>query len=107
MPQHPPLPRSHRVIRLRHDAPAKPAAGAACNGCGVCCAWAPCPAGILLSRRRVGRCRALAWDGARYRCNLLRMPARHLRWLPASWVERLAARWIAAGAGCDSTLALH
>jgi hypothetical protein len=97
---------SSRVIRLRVDAPAKPATGAACNGCGVCCAWAPCPAGVLISGRRHGRCRALGWDGARYRCGLLARPQRFVRWLPAAWVHRLAARWIAAGQGCDATLSV-
>ena len=98
--RHPPA----RVIRLRADAPGKPAEGAACNGCGVCCAWAPCPAGIWVSGRRQGRCRALAWDGARYRCGLLAQPRRFVRWLPAAWTRRLAARWIAAGQGCDAAL---
>ncbi|MCP5287440.1 MAG: hypothetical protein H6933_21325 [Burkholderiaceae bacterium] len=93
-----------RVIRLRADAPGKPDLGQPCNGCGVCCAWAPCPAGIWVSRRRQGRCRALGWDGSRYRCGLLAQPRRFVRWLPEAWTRRLAARWIAAGEGCDAAL---
>jgi len=95
---------SARVILLRPEAPAKPAPGQPCNGCGVCCAAEPCPVGQWLSRRRHGACRALAWhDGdARYRCGLLAEPARWLPWLPQALTRRLARRWIAAGDGCDS-----
>jgi hypothetical protein len=93
-----------KVILLHAEAPPKPAAGAPCNGCGVCCAWAPCPLGIVVSRRRQGPCRALDWDGARYVCGMLTTPRRHLPWLPAGWTRRLAQRWIAAGAGCDADL---
>jgi hypothetical protein len=106
MPHRPAAPpaRAQRVLRLRVDAPPKPQVGADCNGCGVCCAWAPCPAGIWVSRRRHGRCRALLWDGGAYRCGLLAAPRRFLPLLPAAWTRRLAARWIAAGRGCDAEL---
>jgi hypothetical protein len=89
---------AHQVIFLHPEAPAKPPAGAACNGCGVCCASAPCPLGMWLSRRRHGACAALQWDegGARYRCGALSRGGR-------LW-QALARRWIAAGKGCDSTL---
>lgn len=86
------------VIRIHADAPSKPALGAGCNGCGVCCLAEPCPVGRVVSLRRVGPCRALRWQskeggaGARYRCAL--MASRVLR--------PLVARWIAAGQGCDS-----
>lgn len=94
---------STRVIRLHAEAPQKPPPGAACNGCGVCCAAEPCPLGALLSRRRNGECVALQWhaDAARYRCGVVDDPARWLRWLPRRWGVALASRWIAAGAGCD------
>jgi hypothetical protein len=90
--------RAH-VIHLHRLAPAKPAPGDACNGCGVCCAAEPCPLGIVVSRRRRGACAALRWDdaAARYRCALLPEAA------PAPQ-RRLVARWIAAGAGCDCDL---
>lgn len=96
-----------QVVHLHRAAPAKPAVGAPCNGCGVCCAAEPCPAGMLLFRRRHGPCPALAWDDTaqRYRCGLLVAPTTHLRWLPrrsSGLAARLFARWIAAGAGCDS-----
>jgi hypothetical protein len=96
----------HRVIMLQPEAPAKPAEGAACNGCGVCCATAPCPLGMWLSKRRRGECRALAFDAAdrRYRCGVIVAPGRWLPWLPAALARRLARRWIAAARGCDSDL---
>lgn len=94
------------VIHLHPDAPAKPPAGAACNGCGVCCAWQPCPLGVLASGRRHGACAALRWDdgGRHYRCGLLSAPRSVWPRCPAALVpllQRLARRWIAAGIGCD------
>jgi hypothetical protein len=85
----------HRVVYLHPDAPAKPAVGQPCNGCGVCCLAEPCPVGIVLSRKLKGACTALRWEGARYTCGALQ-GGRLRRW----WV----ARWIAAGQGCDSSL---
>ncbi len=94
----------HQVILLHPEAPPKPAEGQACNGCGVCCAAAPCPVGQLLSRRRHGACVALQWqaDDQRYRCGVVAEPRRWLPWLPATWGRALALRWIAAAQGCDS-----
>ena len=85
-----------RTIRIHAAAPAKPAWGTACNGCGVCCLAEPCPVGMLVSLRRRGACRALRWDdaAARYRCALMKIPV----------LKTVARRWIAAGQGCDSDL---
>ena len=94
----------HDVILLHPDAPAKPATGQPCNGCGVCCAWAPCPLGMLLSRRRRGPCRALVWQDGLYRCGVLLAPRAHLRWLPGRVTQALARRWIGAARGCDADL---
>ena len=92
---------SARVIHLHAEAPPKPALGAACNGCGWCCAAEPCPVGMLVSGRRRGACHALQWDASqrRYRCGVL---ARATRLGPLA--RRIASRWIAAGAGCDAAL---
>ena len=105
MPTEPP----HRVILLRADAPPKPAVGAACNGCGLCCAAAPCPLGVLVSRRWRGRCRALVWDRTQslYRCAMAATPALVLPWLPRAswaWVARASRRWISSASGCDATI---
>lgn len=88
-----------QIIRIHADAPLKPPLGAACNGCGVCCLAEPCPAGMLVSLKRRGACRALRWSDAerRYRCGLMQDSSRQ-RTPWARWVRRL----IAAGAGCDS-----
>ena len=97
---------SHPVILLHIAAPSKPPTGAACNGCGLCCAAAPCPMGMLLSRRRRGACKALQWDpdGRRYLCGVVVQPKRWLPWLPAAWGAWLARRWIAAASGCDADI---
>ncbi|MBL8360559.1 MAG: hypothetical protein JNN18_08700 [Rubrivivax sp.] len=87
------------VVWLQPAAPRKPAEGAPCNGCGLCCAAEPCPLGILLTRRLRGRCAALTWDEAamRYHCGAVTRSPAPLR--------RLVLRWIGAAQGCDSSLA--
>ena len=96
----------HQIIHLHASAPAKPAEGRACNGCGVCCAVEPCPLGQWLSRKRRGACAALQWSDAerRYRCGAVATPVRFMPWLPEAWGRRLALRWISAAKGCDSNL---
>jgi len=86
-----------RLIRLEAAAPAKPAAGADCNGCGACCALVTCPLGRLRFLRVRGPCPGLRWDpaAARYFCGLVEAGG--------PWRRRLAGRWIAAGSGCDMT----
>jgi hypothetical protein len=86
-----------KVIHLHPDAPPKPEAGAACNGCGVCCAWAPCPLGALLSMKRHGRCRMLRWNDAQRRYGCGALAGGRLR-------RAVVGRWIAAGVGCDAEL---
>ena len=96
-----------RTIHIHPAAPAKPAWGEPCNGCGVCCLAEPCPVGMLVSRKRRGACDALVWDEqkSRYLCGVATEPARFMapRWL-ASLASRFALRWIAAGQGCDCDL---
>ncbi len=98
-----------QVIHIHPEAPVLPAFGAPCNGCGVCCLSEPCPLGRLISRRSVGACDALRWDGARavYRCGAISDPRGVLgpRWgWAAPLLQRLARRWISAGSGCDAAL---
>jgi hypothetical protein len=82
-------------------APEKPLPGKPCNGCGVCCAIAPCPLSRLLLGHRRGACPALTWqaghDNERYVCGLVVAPTGFARGLP----RRFVLRWIAAGSGCD------
>lgn len=109
--------KSRQVILIHPGAPPKPAPGAPCNGCGVCCLLEPCPLGVLLSRRRRGACVAVRWrsDVHQYRCGAVSEPVdvlqqllplslrRLIPWL-APGLAHLATRWIAAGQGCDSTV---
>jgi hypothetical protein len=93
-------------IALHAAAPDKPLFGEPCNGCGACCAAAPCPVSRLLLAHRAGSCPALTWrvDQQRYVCGMVVDPAGQLRWLPRSFVaigSRACRRWIAAGTGCD------
>ncbi|MBM5571913.1 MULTISPECIES: hypothetical protein [Deefgea] len=96
-----------KVIHLHRLTPNKPVIGEPCNGCGACCAVEPCPMGILISRKRHGRCDALLWDDAqtRYVCGMATQPKAYLAvnwtWLNRR-LSRWAKRWIAAGVGCDS-----
>ena len=96
-----------QIIHLRDAAPAKPAMGQACNGCGVCCLAEPCPLGRVLSGRTHGACDALRWaaDQRRYQCGAVVDPQGVWPWLPNAAVplaRRLALRWISAAQGCDS-----
>lgn len=104
-----------RVIWIHPEAPPKPALGAPCNGCGVCCLAEPCPVGMVVSLKRRGACRALVWsdDGHQYRCGMLVHPSRYVGWptlRPDALLNRLmrryARRLIAAGIGCDADLDL-
>lgn len=95
-----------QIVHLHREAPAKPTVGAACNGCGVCCALETCPAARLRFLRSRGPCPALEWSAPerRYRCGLLNRPGHYFGMLPTraeAFARRLLARWIAAGQGCD------
>lgn len=101
-----------QTITIHRDAPAKPAQGAPCNGCGVCCAADPCPVARLFLWQWRGACRALIWDEStgHYRCGMLSDPAKHSRIVPAicnGLAKGFFAKRIAAGAGCDSSAVLE
>lgn len=98
-----------RIVYIEPEAPAKPATGAPCNGCGLCCLLEPCPVGILVSRRLRGACKALLWsqDAGRYRCGMVIAPGRFMPLTGprmAAWVSRLARRMISADMACDADL---
>lgn len=100
-----------QIIIIHADAPAKPALGQACNGCGVCCAAEPCPLSLTLLWPHQAPCRALIWNEAeqRYFCGMVSDPAQFLRWLPSRFnlaASRLFKRWIAADTVCDADVEL-
>lgn len=95
------------VIWVHQLAPAKPALGQRCNGCGVCCAAEPCPVARLFLWQFQGPCQALMWDQSqqRYFCGLLQQPRTYLRYLPTMLerpFQRYTASRIAADTACDS-----
>lgn len=95
-----------QIIHLHINAPRKPFEGEVCNGCGACCASAPCPVSLLFLRHRQGICPALEWapDASRYWCGMVKRPSYHLSWLPQSldaWFSKRVLRWIAANQACD------
>jgi hypothetical protein len=96
---------AERTIWLHRDAPPKPAAGAACNGCGVCCAAEPCPAGMLLSLRVRGRCRLLRFEPAqsRYHCGLMPGPGARRAARARGALDRRRPRLRLDGAGHFAT----
>ena len=111
-PAPPPSGPPGQVVWLHPAAPPKPAEGAPCNGCGLCCLAEPCPLGMLVSRRRTGPCVALRWSDAqqRYLCAMVADPG-GATGITRPWavgaLAWLARRWIAAGAGCDASVQAH
>ncbi|MFZ6816895.1 hypothetical protein [Undibacterium sp. Ji22W] len=97
----------NQIIWLHPEAPLKPIAGQACNGCGVCCLADPCPVARIFLWQWRGACRALIWSSVEghYRCGMVVSPSEHLLWLPPflePLTRSLVKRWIAAGIACDS-----
>jgi hypothetical protein len=97
---------TRQCVQIHAHAPAKPAIGLPCNGCGLCCAAEPCPVSRLWLGHTTGACRALQWSNVnkRYQCAMVTQPAAQLWWLPKVFntiFGRWVHRWIAAGVGCD------
>lgn len=97
----------YQTIEIHPLAPEKPPLGAACNGCGVCCAAEPCPVSLVLFRPRNKPCVALEWDGnqKRYLCGMVMHPSYYLPWIPSRFdaiATRIFKRWIAADQHCDA-----
>jgi len=102
----------HPTIRIHAAASDKPAVGAPCNGCGICCLAAPCPVSRLLLKHTENACPALVWqdDTLLYRCGMLQSPARYVRWLPGrldGLFIGLVRRWLALNIGCDSDIEIE
>jgi len=96
-----------QIIRIHAQAPDKPDLGQPCNGCGVCCAAAPCPVSLALLPQAQPACIALQWNQTqqRYFCGMVVAPNNYLKWLPTrlnALASRIFKRWIAAGQACDS-----
>ena len=95
------------TIEIHPLAPAQPRTGEPCNGCGVCCLAFPCPLGMVLSLKRMGRCSALRWSDAerRYLCGAISDASSTLPW-GLKWLaprlSQVARRWVASGIGCDT-----
>lgn len=101
-----------QVIHLHARAPMKPRLGDVCNGCGACCASAPCPISLVLLQHRQGPCPALRWsdEAQRYWCGMVVQPSHYLRWLPMrldAWFSKRVLRWIAANQACDFNAEMH
>lgn len=92
-------------VELHPLSPEKPVYGAPCNGCGICCAAAPCPVAFVFLFQFRGKCRALLWQGDRYVCGMVFSPDHYVKLITGRWREsggRFFASRIASGAGCDS-----
>ena len=98
------MPMHWQLLQVEPQAPAKPALGQPCNGCGLCCLAEPCPLGIVLRLRVRGACRLLRWEAQqqRYRCGAIVVASAAPLGMWARLWNRLARRWIAAGSGCDA-----
>lgn len=98
--------KQYRTVELHPLSPDKPAHGAPCNGCGVCCAVGPCPVAHVFLFQARGKCRALVWqdEPGLYVCGMVVCPERYMPLLPQALratAGRFFASRIAAGAGCD------
>ncbi|MCJ2132717.1 hypothetical protein MKK69_01310 [Methylobacterium sp. J-026] len=88
--------------------PVKPAKGAACNGCGYCCAEEPCHLAVeYIGAGTEGPCPALEFEENRAWCGLVRHASRYMD-LPNDWADAVLGEMFAAalgaGRGCDADL---
>lgn len=100
--------RFHALIPA--EGPRKPAYGAACNGCGLCCVAVPCSLAMAFIDQcdEAKPCPALEWADGRSWCGLIRNPAKYVK--PILWlaIGGKAAHFSASVAGdlikgsCDS-----
>ncbi|MDP4027071.1 hypothetical protein Q8W71_31260 [Methylobacterium sp. NEAU 140] len=86
--------------------PPKPPVGAACNGCGFCCAAEPCGiAREYIGAGAEGPCPALEFEAGRFWCGMVRRPGHYLG-LPHDWADAAIGATVAealgAGRGCDA-----
>lgn len=76
--------------------PPKPRYGAKCNGCGICCSLALCPAGEIAFKGAHAPCPALKLtpDGSRTFCELVLMEQ-------VAGIEPILATSLGIGKGCS------
>lgn len=89
-------------------APAKPAMGSTCNGCGQCCLASQCHLSLnLFGDIEEGFCPALKWNGEIYRCAVALDPTRYLAEHPHITYRSadLLCGGIANGCGCPDDVA--
>ena len=101
-----------QIIQIHALAPAKPALGEPCNGCGVCCAAEPCPVSLALLWPHQAPCKALIWHDVenRYLCGMVMQPSNYLVWLPIfadKFASKLFKRWIVADTNCDADVSIE
>ena len=84
-------------MRNLATAPEKPARGAPCNGCGLCCAAEVCKIGLEAGLRATAPCEAMRFDGERFRCMVVETERRMNGGFPA-----LVSLRLGIGIGCDS-----
>lgn len=88
--------------------PFKPAFGLPCNGCGYCCAEAPCGVAtqFIPDHPEEGPCRAMEFDAGQFVCGMIRHPSRYMPDLQNDWADGVLGGMIAealgAGRGCDA-----
>lgn len=85
----------------------KPAFGALCNGCGVCCALDPCAIAHQWIDANAGEpCPALEFGEGRFWCGMVRRPSHYMR-LSNDWGDRILGSAIATALGvrrgCDAS----
>lgn len=75
--------------------PKKPAFGAPCNGCGLCCATEVCAIGRMAHGDVQAPCPSLIWHAGRSWCALVAIE-------PAAGKGRPIAEALGIGRGCDA-----
>jgi hypothetical protein len=81
----------------------KPAFGAPCNGCGLCCIMEQCALSVEYLGKQ-DRCPAIERMGDRFACGLVTRPG-HYMGTPAfgdAYLGRLIGEALGIGRGCDS-----
>lgn len=85
--------------------PRKPPEGAACNGCGLCCAVQLCPLALEFLDAAAAPCPAMEFADGRFWCGLARRPSRYFG-VPAfsnRMLRPMVHEALSIGEGCDAS----